>query len=473
MATTWIKALHVNKGKTIARTLADRTDYAENPEKTNKGDLVTGYACDPRTADEEFLLAKRRYEYITGRRQGKRNVLAYHIRQAFKPGEVDAETANKIGYDLAMRFFKGKHAFTVATHIDKAHVHNHIIANSTALDCERKFVDFKRSGKAVSRISDLLCAEHGLSVIENPGPSEGRNYGKRLGADKPLSWGEKIRRQIDEILPDCKTFEDFLSALRAAGYTVNDGGKYISVLAPGQKRATRLKTLGERYAEAAIRARLGKAKTITDGGDSDTRTRVSLLVDIRAKIREGKGAGYAQWAKIFNLKQAAKTLLFLQENGIDSYEDLKKKSSSASGDFAALTGRIKAIEARQKEVAELQKQIGVYGKTRDIYSKYKASGRSRDFYDIHAADIILHRAAKKYFDELGVKKLPPVTVLKREYAELAAEKKKLYGGYHALKDLSRELSVARANAERMLGPTPDGQNRDVSRAQTRGNSREL
>jgi hypothetical protein len=207
--------------------------------------------------------------------------------------------------------------------------------------------------------------------------------------------------------------------------------------------------------------------------DAPRQKSVSLLIDIQAKIREGKGAGYAQWAKIFNLQQAAKTLIFLKENGIDSYEDLKKKSSSASGDFAALTKRIKEIEARQKEVAELQKQIGTYGKTRDIYAKYKASGWSRGFYDVHAADIFLHRAAKKYFDGLGMKKLPSINQLRQEYAALAAERKKLYGGYRELKDLSRELSVARNNAERILGITPDGQNRGDSRVNTRRENREM
>jgi len=247
VATTWIKSLHVNKGKTIAQTLADRTDYAENPDKTKNGELVTGYECDPRTADEEFLLAKREYDYITGRSQGKHNVLAYHIRQSFKPNEITAEEANEIGRELAMSFFKGRHAFIVATHIDREHFHNHIIANSTNLDCNGKFKDFKRSWKAVKRLSDLLCAQHGLSVIENPKPSKGRNYADWLGDEKPLSWSEHLRRKIGEILPSCSSFEGFISALKADGYAVNDSKKYISVCAPGQKRPTRLKSLGDDY----------------------------------------------------------------------------------------------------------------------------------------------------------------------------------------------------------------------------------
>jgi len=473
LATTWMKSLHVNKGKTIAQTLADRTDYAENPDKTKLGELVTGFECTPQSADEEFLLAKREYEYITGRNQGRHDVLAYHIRQSFKPGEIDAVTANKIGCELAARFFKNKHAYIVATHVDRAHIHNHIIVNSTTLDCTRKFKDFKRSGMAVRRLSDILCVEYGLSVVENPKPSKGRNYGAWLGNNKPLTWSEKIRRKIDEVLPDCKTFDAFLAALVAAGFTVKDDRKYVAVLTPGQKRPTRLKSLGDEYTEAAIQARLGKASVSVGGGDSGSHTcqpgsgRVNLLIDIQAKIREGKGAGYAQWAKIFNLQQAAKTLIFLQENGIDSYEDLKKKSSSASGGFTALNSKIKEVETRQKEITELQKYIGQYGKTKDVYAQYKASGWSAKFFEEHRAEITLHKAAKKYFDGLGVKKLPSINQLKQEYAELAAERKKLYAGFREAKENSRALAIAKGNADRLLGITPQAQTRDVSREQSR------
>jgi hypothetical protein len=411
MAATWIKPLHVNKGKTIAQTLADRTDYAGNPDKTQGGALVRGFACDPHTADEEFLLSKKEYEHITGRDQGRRNILAYHIRQAFKPGEITPEDALEAGYALASRFTKNKHAFLVAVHTDKKHIHCHIVFNSTSLDCTRKFRNFWGSSFAIRRLSDLICMERGLSVIENPKPSKGQDYGDWLGSDKPVPWQEQIRQKIDEILPGCTDFEGFITAMKAAGFTVKDNRKHLSLCAPGQKRAWRLKSLGENYTEAAIRERLAGTRIIKVGGGGGGHTHVGLLVDIQAKIREGKGPGYERWATIFNLKQAAKTLIFLQENGIDSYEDLKKKSSSASGDFSARTTRIKAIEARQKEIAELQKYIGQYSKTRDVFAAYRASGWSAAFNSEHTADILLHRAAKKHFDGLGLKKLPSIAML--------------------------------------------------------------
>ena len=231
MATTWFKSLHINKGKSIARTIMERTKYTQNPYKTNDGEYVSAYACDLRTVDEEFMLAKKEYAFVTGRDQGARNVLAYHIRQAFKPGEIEPETANRIGYELAMSFTKGKHAFIVCTHVDRHHIHSHIIFNSTTLSCDRKFNDFKQSGMAIRRLSDLLCLENGLSVIENTKVSNGKSYGDWLGGKEP-SWQERIRNKIDEVLPDCASFSDFLSVLKADGYLVKDSRKYISITAP-------------------------------------------------------------------------------------------------------------------------------------------------------------------------------------------------------------------------------------------------
>ncbi len=193
MAATRLIAPHVNKGKTVAQCLADRTDYSENAAKTDEGKYISSYQCDSKTCDEEFLLSKRQYEYMTGRTQ-KHNVIAYQIRQSFKPGEVTPEEANKIGYELAMRFTKGNHAFIVATHIDKAHIHNHIIFNSTSLDCTRKFRDFHLSGLAVARLSDLICLEHSLSVIEWK-PYKYRV--KRTDYPETKSYCDEICEQID------------------------------------------------------------------------------------------------------------------------------------------------------------------------------------------------------------------------------------------------------------------------------------
>ena len=213
LATTRIIAMHVNKGKTIAQCLTDRTEYAKNPEKTQDGELISSYACDPRTAASEFLFSKRQYAAITGRSQ-ENDVIAYQVRQSFKPGEVTPEEANRIGYEFASRFLKGKHAFIVATHIDKAHIHNHIIWNSTTLDCRHKFRNFLGSGKAVARLSDQICLEHKLSVIGNPRLGN-NSYEKWQGKDARLSNRERLRIAIDDALKqNPESFEALLQLLR-------------------------------------------------------------------------------------------------------------------------------------------------------------------------------------------------------------------------------------------------------------------
>lgn len=246
--------IHAGSG----RTIEDVIDYVENPDKTRNGELITSYECDSRTADAEFNLSKRQYFTLTGRSQGGRDIIAYHTRQSFRPGEITPEEANRVGYELAERFTKGKHAYVVCTHIDKEHIHNHIIFNSTALDCKRKFRNFIGSSFALRRVSDHICLEHGLSIVENPKPSRG-HYGTWLGDDKPLSQQEKLRQAIDDILEKKPAdFEAFLAAMEALGYEVKRGASYMKLRAPGDKYFTKCReaTIGADYTEEAIRDRI-------------------------------------------------------------------------------------------------------------------------------------------------------------------------------------------------------------------------
>ena len=250
MAATRLIALHKNKGKSVAACLKSRTDYAKNPDKTNRGELVSSYECSPLTADEEFMLSKQQYELATGRRQ-KNDVIAYQIRQSFKPGEITAEEANKVGYELAMRFTKSKYAFIVATHTDREHIHNHIIYNSTALDGTRKFRDFFFSALAVQRLSDLICLEHQLSVIEI---KPYRERQKRTLYPPKESNRDRLCSVIDNILAEKpKDYEEFLQKLEQQGYEVKRG-KYTSVKGARQKRFIRFRTLGVGYSEEELKA---------------------------------------------------------------------------------------------------------------------------------------------------------------------------------------------------------------------------
>ena len=310
MAATRLIPLHVNKGKTIAQSLGDRTDYAKNPEKTEKGELVTGYQCDPMTVDEEFMLSKRQYEQITGRRQ-KHEVIAYQIRQSFKPGEITPEEANRLGHELALRFTKGKYAFIVATHTDRAHVHNHIVFNSTSIDATRKFKNFWLSSFALQRVSDLICLENGLSVIA-PKPYKERT--KRTAYPRRVKNRDVLCEDIDLILQKKpESIDAFLQELQQLNYEIKYG-KHISVRGKNQTRFIRLSSLEDGYTEADLRAHFLGQREHKPAAKQRSRTNArpfNLVIDIQNKL-QSKGVGYQRWASVYNLKQMSKTLLFLR-----------------------------------------------------------------------------------------------------------------------------------------------------------------
>ena len=445
LAATRLIALHKNKGKSVAACLKSRTDYAQNPDKTQQGELVSSYECSPLTVDEEFMLSKRQYELMTGRRQ-KSDVIAYQIRQSFKPGEITAEEANKVGYELAMRFTKGKYAFIVATHTDRKHIHNHILYNSTALDSTRKFRDFLLSGLAVQRLSDLICLEHQLSVIEI---KPYRERQKRTLYPSRESSRDKLCAVIDGILLNEKpaSFEGFLQKLEQQGYEIKRG-KHTSVKGARQKRFIRFRTLGAGYSEDEIKAVIaGEAERRPHQKQPPKEQPFHLLVDIQAKLSEGKGEGYARWAKRYNLKEMSKTLIFLQENKIGSIEEMQERVNAATARYHELGDSIKAAEQRMTEIAVLRAHIVNYAKTRSVYDAYRKAGYSKKFLEQHREQITLHKAAKVAFDEAGLKKLPKVKELNVEYAELLAKKKSAYPEYRKARDEIQELMKAQKNVE--------------------------
>ena len=462
MAATRLIALHKNKGKSVEACLKSRTDYAKNPDKTNRGELVSSYECSPLTADEEFMLSKRQYELATGRRQ-KNDVIAYQIRQSFKPGEITGEEANKVGYELAMRFTKGKYAFIVATHTDREHIHNHIVYNSTALDGTRKFRDFLLSGLAVQRLSDLICLEHQLSVIEI---KPYRERQKRTLYPPKESNRDRLCGVIDNILSEKpKDYEDFLQRLEQQGYEVKRG-KYTSVKGTRQKRFIRFRTLGAGYSEEELKAVIAgeaehhprqKQKRIIP------EQKFQMLVDIQAKLAEGKSTGYARWAKRYNLKEMSKTLIFLQEHKIGSIEEMQERVDAATARYHELGDSIKASEKRLAEIAVLKAHIINYAKTRPVYDAYRKTGYSKRFLETHRTEITLHKAAKAAFDEANLKKLHKVKELDAEYSKLLTEKKAVYLDYRKAKEEMQELLRAKKNVELFFAEEKSGAEKMKSR----------
>lgn len=460
MATTRIIAMHVNKGKSLAQCLENRIGYGKNPEKTGAGELISTYECAPETADAEFLLSKKQYQILTGRTQDS-DVIAYQIRQSFRPGEITPEEANRIGYEFAMRFTKGEHAFIVCTHIDKKHIHNHIYWNSTKLDCLGKFRDFHRSGKAVRELSDLICIEHKLSVIENP-KRHGISYNKWLGAQAKLSHREELRILIDEALAkNPHSMEALLELLSTSGYSVKRG-KNITLVKAGQKNI-RLNSLGEGYTEKELFAVISGANTHTPR--KTRRMTAPQKARLIAEIEEKLNGRHSQWDSVRILKQMAQSVLYVQQHDFEDFDALAAKSDFVTARVSELSETVRSAEKRMAEIATLKTHIINYSKTRNVYAGYRKAGYSKKYLAEHESDIIIHKAAKKAFDDLGVKKLPTVKSLSAEYAGLLAQKKTAYAEFAAAKKEMRELLVHKANVEYIL--SLEEQERAKTRAQER------
>ena len=454
MAATRLIAMHMNKGKSIQQCLKDRTDYAQNGEKTNGGELVSSYECDPKIVEEQFAVAKREYLQKTGRHYAG-DIIAYQIRQSFKPGEVTPEEANRIGYETAMRWTKGRHSFIVATHVDKAHIHNHIIYNSTDLDCERKFRNFFFSGVALQKVSDMVCLENGLSVIEPRKPSE---RARRTEYPDRKSFREEIREAIDVCMEQKpKDMDELLKLLEEMGYEIKRG-KYISVKGGNQKKFLRFRSLGAGYREEDLKRVFSgetkhtanpKQEKNVDPEFVKSEQKIDMLLDIQAMIAKGKGPGYERWAKVHNIKQMAQTLLFLEEHDLRDYDKLAEKAQEASARFGEITKRQKELEARLVEIAALKKHIINYSKTREVYAQYRKSGYSKKFFEEHREEITLHKAAKEAFSQIEGP-IPKIKQLNEEYERVLREKKQTYAEYRQARQEMKDYQTAKYNVDQFL-----------------------
>ena len=459
MAATRLIPMHLQKSRSMGQCLKERTDYAKNDEKTEDGEYVSSYECDPDTVDLEFEITKNQYAVNTGRNPKEKDVIAYQIRQSFKPGEVTPEEANQIGYETAMRWTKGKHAFIVATHVDKAHIHNHIVYNSTTLDAQHKYQNFFLSSFALRRLSDLICLEHGLSVIQEKKPGE---WQKRTTYPKKETKRDDIRNLIDLIFekkrPD--SIDEFLRALEDNGYEIKRG-KYISVKGKDQKNFLRLRSLGNGYTEKDIEKRIvgegiedvsgGLCKAVSDQATKEkTDQKLDVVLDIQSIIAKNKGPGYEQWAKRHNIKAISKTLIFLSERGLESYKKLTAVATEATEKFDSITSRQKEIEKRMSEIKELRQHIFNYAKAKKIYAEYKAKKYDERFFEEHREPLTLYKAAKEAFKKY-VGPIPTIRELDAEFQKLLQEKRQFYSEYKTARAEMQELLTAKQNVEQFLG----------------------
>jgi relaxase/mobilisation nuclease domain len=416
-------------------------DYIQNPDKTDGKMLVSSFGCSPETADIEF-------EFTIAQALNRGNNLAHHLIQSFEPGEVDYQKAHEIGKQLADAVTKGQYEYVLTTHIDKGHVHNHIIF------CAVNFVDYhkynsnKRSYYGIRNMSDRLCRENGLSVVVPQKGGKGKSYAEYLAEKTGTSWKGKLKTVVDGLIPQVSSFEELLSRLQGLGYEIKPG-KYVSCRAPGQERFTRLKTLGADYTEEDIRERIEGRRTRTAKAPKTERG-VSLLIDIENSIKAAQSRGYEQWAKIHNLKQAAKTLNFLTEHQISRYEDLTAKITEIQTESDKAGDALKEVEKRLADMAVLIKNVSTFQKTKPAYDTYRKARNKERYRAAHEGTVILHEAAAKALKAAGISKLPNLAALQAEYEKLQEQKEALRADYGKLKKQVREYDVIKQNIDSIL-----------------------
>lgn len=426
----------VTKTHPIKSTLKAAIDYICNPDKTDGRLLVSAYGCAAETADMEFSWT-RRHAIDKGTNLGR------HLIQAFEPGEVSPEEAHEIGMQLAKEILGGKYEFVLTTHIDKGHIHNHLIFNAVSFADHKHYHSNKRSYHEIRRTSDRLCKEHGLSVVV-PGQDKGKSYIEHQAARNGMSYKAKLKATIDRLIPSCSDFEELLARLECEGYEIKRG-KFISCRASDQERFTRMKTLGIDYTEEAITARIA-------GGSRPSRLpkqrdgRISLLIDIQNNIKAQQSAGFTHWAKLNNLKQAAKTINFLTEHGVDSYAQLTEKLSAITDNRNRVHAEIKAIEARPL----VMKHASAYRKLKPIYEQYRRSGDKEKFMRGHESEIILFEAAARELKRLGAVSLPSTEKLNAELTALATKKETLLAEYKSARAEAQEYETVKQNVDALL-----------------------
>ena len=431
----------VTKIKPVKSTLSKALDYIENPDKTDGKMLISSFGCSYETADIEF-------GYTLSQALDKGNNLAFHLIQSFAPGEVDYEKAHEIGKQLADAVTKGQHEYVLTTHIDKGHVHNHIIFCAVNFVDHRKYNSNKRSYYGIRNMSDKLCRENGLSVVVPGKGSKGKSYAEYQAEKTGTSWKGKLKIAVDALIPQVSSFEELLQRLQAAGYEIKPG-KYVSCRAPGQERFTRLKTLGADYTEEAIRERIAGRRAKAAKAPGEQRG-VSLLIDIENSIKAAQSKGYEQWAKIHNLKQAAKTMNFLTEHKIEQYADLVSRIEEMAAESGQAADALKNAEKRLADMAVLIKNVSTYQKTKPVYDAYRKARNREKYRAGQEQAIILHEAAARSLKASGIAKLPNLAALQSEYEALQAQKEALYADYGKLKKKVREYDIIKQNIDSIL-----------------------
>ena len=438
----------VTKIKAIRGTLSKAIAYILNPEKTDEKLLVSSYGCASETAAREFEWTRKIAEQ---KGMNPVRIIARHVIQSFEIGEVTPELAHEIGKQFADEILGGKYEYVLTTHIDKDHVHNHLIFNAVDFMDYHAYKSYKRIYYDMREVSDRLCKENGLSVIP-PSQNKGMGYKEYTEAKRGTSWKQKLKQTIDRLVITAKDYDDFLRLMQEAGYEIKTG-KYISFRAEGQERFTRSKTIGENYTEERIKERIA-GRTPRRSQRQATPKGISLIGDIQERIRLIDSKGYEHKAKLTILKEAARTLNYLTENNLLQYADLEKKVEDVHSSYDRTGKELKGVEARLREVQPLIKNISNYQRLKPVYDAFQKAKDKPGFKAKHEAELVIFEAARSTLLAMqGDEKLPSLKTLQAEQQRLLEEQQRLYDERAKLKKEARMIDTMKANVDIFLKPS--------------------
>ena len=437
----------VTKIKAIRGTLSKAIAYILNPEKTDEKLLVSSYGCASETAAREFEWTRKIAEQ---KGMNPVRIIARHVIQSFEIGEVTPELAHEIGKQFADEILGGKYEYVLTTHIDKDHVHNHLIFNAVDFVDYHAYKSYKRIYYDMREVSDRLCKENGLSVIP-PSQNKGMGYKEYTEAKRGTSWKQKLKQTIDRLVITAKDYDDFLRLMQEAGYEIKTG-KYISFRAEGQERFTRSKTIGENYTEERIKERIA-GRTPRRSRKQTAPKGISLIGDIQERIRLIDSKGYEYKAKLTILKEAARTLNYLTENNLLQYDDLEKKVEDVHNSYERTGKELKGVETRLREVQPLIKNISNYQRLKPMYDAFQKAKDKPDFKAKHEAELVIFEAARSTLLAMqGDEKLPSLKTLQAEQQRLLDEQQRLYDERAKLKKEARMIDTLKANVDDFLKP---------------------
>ena len=440
----------VTKIKAIRGTLSKAIAYILNPEKTDEKLLVSSYGCASETAAREFEWTRKIAEQ---KGMNPVRIIARHVIQSFEIGEVTPELAHEIGKQFADEILGGKYEYVLTTHIDKDHVHNHLIFNAVDFVDYHAYKSYKRIYYDMREVSDRLCKENGLSVIP-PSQNKGMGYKEYTEAKRGTSWKQKLKQTIDRLVITAKDYDDFLRLMQEAGYEIKTG-KYISFRAEGQERFTRSKTIGENYTEERIKERIA-GRTPRRSQRQATPKGISLIGDIQERIRLIDSKGYEYKAKLTILKEAARTLNYLTENNLLQYADLEKKVEDVHSSYDRTGKELKGVEARLREVQPLIKNISNYQRLKPVYDAFQKAEDKPGFKAKHEAELVIFEAARSTLLAMqGDEKLPSLKTLQAEQAQLFEEQERLYAERNRFKKEAKQIETIKSNVDTFLSPSAD------------------